>query len=264
MQEMQTLIFCFPVLPLLLCAIQFSAPAHAQELVVQADHWCPYNCQPGTAAPGYAIEMLQAVFEPIGRKIKYETVPWDRALWQVREGGAGAAVAATKLQAEKYGLLIGHETVGYSGDCLYVPASDQRKFSNGSDLDALNSVAIVSGYTYVGHIGAWLARPENKRKIHAQRGESPAEINARNLALGRLDGVIENAQVMGQIMFKLGLTDQFVAVECNPRTSVFIAFSPKLANVEQVVKEFDDGVEKLRQSKQLAKILAKYGQTDWK
>jgi polar amino acid transport system substrate-binding protein len=255
---------CFAPALAVMLALCLSPATHAQELVVQADNWCPYNCQPGTAAPGYAIEMLQAVFEHDGRKIKYEIVPWDRALLQTREGMSDAAVAATRLQAERNGLLVGHETVGYSSDCLYVAVSNRSKFSNANDLDALNSVAIVSGYTYAGAFGAWLARPENKRKILVQRGEKPAEVNARNVALGRLDGVIENSRVMALITAKLGLAGQLAATECEKQTPLYVAFSPKLANVGQIIKQFDDGIARLRRSKELAKILAKYGQSDWK
>jgi polar amino acid transport system substrate-binding protein len=238
--------------------------AGAQQLIVQADQWCPYNCKPGAAEPGYAIEMLQAVFERSGVKIKYEVVPWDRALFQAREGEASAAVAATQSQAEAHGLLIGHEQVGYSNDCLFVTAANRRRFSTAKDLDALNTVAVVSGYVYAGDFDAWLSKPENKHKVIVQRGENPAEVNTRNLAVGRLDGVIENFQVMSMIMFKLGLEHDLVATNCQKATPVYIAFSPKLANVAQVVKQFDAGVAKLRQSGQLAKILAKYGQGDWK
>jgi polar amino acid transport system substrate-binding protein len=210
------------------------------------------------------IDILRAVFEPDGIKIKYETVPWDRALMQARDGMVSAAVAATQRQAEKYGLVIGHESVGYSSDCLYVAASNRRKFSSIDDLNSLQAVGIVSGYSYSGDFGAWLARPESQHKAMVQRGEMPAEVNARNLVLGRLDGVIENSQVMGQIMFKLGYEKQLQARDCQPRTPLYIAFSPKLANVDQIVKQFDDGVGRLRRSKQLVRILAQYGQRDWK
>jgi polar amino acid transport system substrate-binding protein len=251
-------------LSIVLLFLSVAQPAHSQQLIVQADSWCPYNCQPESAEPGYAIEMLQAVFDRAGQKIKYEIVPWDRALQQAGAGMASAAVAATQMQAEKHGLLIGQESVGYSSDCLYVPVSNQREFAKESDLDSLNAVAIVSGYTYRGDFASWLARPKNKDKVLVQRGEHPAEINARNLSLGRLDGVIENSQVMSQLTYKLGLENKLRAVDCQQRTPVYIAFSPKLPNVQFMVKQFDRGIAELRQSGQLAKILAKYGQSDWK
>src|SRR5271168_4005678 len=94
-------------LSILLIFLLTAQPAYSQQLVVQADSWCPYNCQPESAEPGYAIEMLQAVFDHAGQKIKYEIVPWDRALQQAGAGMASAAVAATRMQAEKHGLLIG-------------------------------------------------------------------------------------------------------------------------------------------------------------
>jgi polar amino acid transport system substrate-binding protein len=249
----------------LLCSIgMFSSAVGAEELVVQADRWCPYNCIPGTSAPGYVVEILQASLESSGTKIRYQIVPWDRTLIQVRDGKAGAAIAATQHEVDAFGLIVGSESIGYSSDCLYVAASNRMKFSKAEDLDTLKRIGLASGYTYSEEINAWLDRPENKGKIFVQKGEGPAEINARNLALGRLDGVIEDNHVMQQVIGKFGLEHELVLAGCQQQTRIFVAFSPKLKNVTSVVKRFDEGVGRLRQSGQLAKILAKYGLSDWK
>ena len=183
---------------------------------------------------------------------------------QAHDGKADAAIAATQHEVDTFGLLVGRESVGYSSDCLYVGADNKIKFTNVHDLDTLKRIGISSGYSYSEDIDAWLRRPENKGKIIEQRGESPGEINARNLALGRLDGIIEDDHVMSQIMSKLGIEHEVALAGCQKQTKIFVAFSPKLKNAQQVVKEFDEGMEALRQSQQLAKILAKYGLSDWK
>lgn len=249
----------------LVCSIGMcSHAAGAEELVVQADRWCPYNCMPGTTAPGYVVELLQASLEPGGTKIRYQIVPWDRTLIQVRDGKAGAAIAATQREVDAFGLIVGNESIGYSSDCLYVAASNKMKFSKAEDLDSLKRIGLASGYTYSEDISAWLERPENKGKVFVQKGEGPAEINARNLALGRLDGVIEDNHVMQQVIRKFGLEHELVLAGCQQQTRIFVAFSPKLKNVTSLVKRFDEAVGRLRQSGQLAKILAKYGLSDWK
>ncbi|HSY29638.1 MAG TPA: transporter substrate-binding domain-containing protein [Burkholderiaceae bacterium] len=253
---------------LLLAIVSFFAPlsaaAGSQELTVQADRWCPYNCEPGTAAPGYVIELLQAIFEPKGIKIRYEVVPWDRTLIQTRDGKADAAIAATQHEVDSFGLLVGSESIGDSSDCLYVGANNKIKFSKAEDLGALKKIGVSSGYSYSADIDAWLKRPENQGKIIVQKGEEPGEINARNLALGRLDGVIEDDHVMQQLIFKFGLQHDLVLAGCQKQTKIYVAFSPKLKNARNAVKDFDEGMEALRQNGQLAKILARYGMTDWK
>lgn len=238
--------------------------AHSQELKVQADLWCPYNCEPHSAAPGYIIELLQAIYEPKNIQVRYEVVPWDRALVQTRDGRADAAIAATEHEVAMFGLLAGHESVGYSSDCLYVTPDNKLKFTSAEDLGMLKRIGISSGYSYSEDIDAWLKKPANRGKIIVQKGENPAEINARNLALGRLDGVIEDNHVMQHMVTKLGIADKVALAGCQKQTRIFVAFSPRTKDAPQMVKQFDEGLEALRQSQQLAKILAKYGLTDWK
>jgi polar amino acid transport system substrate-binding protein len=245
-------------------ALLFSSIAHSQELTVQADRWCPYNCEPGSPAPGYVVEVLQAIFEGSGTKIRYQIVPWDRALMQTRDGNSDAAIGATQNEVNTFGLLIGSESVGNSSDCLYVAANNQMKFSKVDDLDTLNRIGVASGYNYSEEIDAWLKRPQNKSKVFVQKGEGPAETNARNLALGRLDGLIEDHYVMQQVIVKFGLEHKVILAGCQQQTKIFVAFSPKLKNATAMVKKFDDGMSKLRQSGRLSKILARYELIDWK
>jgi polar amino acid transport system substrate-binding protein len=128
----------------------------------------------------------------------------------------------------------------------------------------LKRIGISSGYSYSEDIDTWLKKPANRGKVIVQKGENPAEINARNLALGRLDGVIEDDHVMQHMVTKLGIADKVALAGCQKQTRIFVAFSPRMKDAPQMVKQFDEGMEALRQSQQLAKILAKYGLTDWK
>lgn len=70
----------------------------AQKLVVVADEWCPYNCQPQAKRSGYVIELLKAAFGTRDVKVDYRIVPWKRALMDTRAGKTGAVIAANEKE----------------------------------------------------------------------------------------------------------------------------------------------------------------------
>ncbi|MDL5030688.1 transporter substrate-binding domain-containing protein [Pelomonas sp. APW6] len=235
-----------------------------QSLLALSDPWCPFNCQPDSDRPGYVVEMLRDVFTPPTWRLSYRIVPWDRALQEVRDGQAALALVLTREQAQQHGLLIGRETVGEPIDCLYVSAGNPLRFSRASDLDSLRQVAVVSGYEYEHAFGEWLARPANRPKIVFTRGANPAEVNARNLARGRVDGVIETAAVMQLQIQQLRLQDRIREAGCQPASPVYVGFSPRLPQAARLVEQFDQGIVEMRHNRRLARLLARYGLQDWK
>jgi len=247
-----------------LCTLLWSALSSAQSLVVQTDRWCPYNCEPGSAAPGYVIELLQAIFVASELAIVYEVVPWDRALKNAYDGRAGAVVGASRKEAHEQGLLIGDEPIGVNADCVFVAAKNPLRFEKLADLNGLKRVAIVSGYSYTGAVGQWLAAPENKPRLELAHGDRPAEINLLNLAKGRLDGVIDNGAVLGMAAQTLGISNKVRLAGCSGNDPMYVAFSAKQAHAIALVKQFDNGIVAMRRDKTLGKLLAKYGQKDWK
>ena len=235
----------------------------ARPLVAQADLWCPYNCQPNSDAPGYVIELLQAVFESQGMPIKYEVVPWNRALANARDGKAGLVIGVSRQEAERNGLLIGSAAIGASRDCLFVSARSSVRFTQTNDLNALRRVAVVSGYVYDDGFDEWLTRPENKAKIVEEIGEHVSELNAMNIVRGRIDGAIEDGAVMAMTIHALGLEAQIVQAGCDAPTPIYVGVSPGLPAARQLLDRFDAGVAGMREDRRLAKLLAKYGQRDW-
>ncbi|MDR3480444.1 MAG: transporter substrate-binding domain-containing protein [Burkholderiaceae bacterium] len=241
-----------------------SAAASAQGLSVQGDLWCPYNCEPQAPQRGYVIDVLQYIFERNGIQFKYDVVPWNRVLLQTREGKTGVAVIVSEDEVRDFGLVIGREPMASAADCVFVGARNKLKYTKAEDLNALKSLGIAASYTYSPAFNDWMERGENKGKVHVQTGDRPGEINAINLALGRLDGIIEDDRVMRHIIAKRKLEDKVVLAGCGERTPLYVAFSPKLENSRKLAEQFDQGVQELRRSGQLAKILAKYGLSDWK
>ena len=47
------------------------------------------------AAPGYAVEILKAIFEPQGIAVDYQKQPWSRALVDLEAGTNDAAIGGT-------------------------------------------------------------------------------------------------------------------------------------------------------------------------
>lgn len=243
----------------------FAPPVLAEEvrLRVLADPWCPYNCEPGSPRPGYVIELLQAALPP-GNALDYRVVPWERALAETADGRADVALVVTSSGVERFGLVVGREPAGMAADCLFVATTSSVRSLRRQDLDRLKSVGIVAGYEYDGPIGAWLQNPAYKDRIRVTGGVRPAEVNAHNLALGRLDAVVEDAQVMQHVLLQLGLGAKVRQAGCQAAGPVYVGFSPRHPQARQLAERLDHAVQEQRRSGQLARLLTRYGLSDWK
>jgi polar amino acid transport system substrate-binding protein len=236
--------------------------ANAERLEVVADVWCPFNCQPDAPLPGYVVELLKAAFPD--DSIEYRVLPWKRAILQTRNGLSSAAIAATQSMAEEAHLPIGQEPIGYSYDCLYVAAGSPVKYQGrADDLSSLNRVGIALGYEYAEGLGEWLARPSNKAKVISESGDEPAARNLRKLSRGNLDGMIEDRSVMNYLLLNAEFSGRVVSAGCNQSLALYVAFAPQQGKGAERAAQFDRGIVALRQSGDLARILAKYGLQDW-
>lgn len=259
-REMRFLAISVSVLVILL---HCTAPqAHAENLITVVSDICmPYTGQPGSRQEGYAIDVLREIFRNSGERVEYRFLPWGRGVHAVRSGQADILVRALKSEVPEF--ILPQSSVGVATLMFYTSVPGW-KFKGRSSLAGMR-VGLVEGYDY----RKWItdqaqAHPGLFFRAH---GEDAYKRLFMMLASRRLDVVPGSPYAARQDLKELGITSG--VHEAGEDTTVapeyyHYALSP--ANPERaaaLAARIDSGMAALRASGTLARILKRYGVTDW-
>jgi len=232
----------------------------ADEITIVGDVWPPYNTEPGSATPGYAIEIAQQVFAAKGHKVKYEVVPWSRAVDGTQKGTYTAAVGG--FEGDVAGALIPKEPVGISDNEFFTKKGSPWIYQGFASL-AGKQVGLIQGYTY--DKGAFDAWAKSAKNIQWSSGEAPLILNLKKLDAGRVDCILEDVNVVTYTAKENGLAGKFqIAGNANMTNRIYILFSPANSKSPEYTKILSDGIAEMRKNGKLQIILSKYGIKDWK
>lgn len=253
---------------LALCSgLCFSEPAQAETITVVADQWCPYNCAENEEKRGYMVEIARAALAKSGVTIEYKTMPWSRALELTRKGDFDALIGAAKSDAE--GFVYPKTVQGFAEMQLWTKPESQWVFSGVESFQNM-SIGAIADYSYSDAVDAYLQdHLHDKDHIQLVGGDTPMELNLRKLAAGRIDVMLEDKNVLFYHFSSQGksfpLRDAGSLMETEPRENSFlyVAFSPNKPNSQHYADLLDQGMQALRQSGELKKILDSYHIEDW-
>lgn len=232
--------------------------AEAETITIRADSWCPYNCEPESSRPGFMIEIAQEVFSAEGIEVDYELVNWSRAVKMARFGKITAVVGATRDDAK--GFVFPRREQGLATNAFYVRADDDWRYTGPSSLGG-RRVGTIQGYDY-GKISEIL---KTHGTVDEASGDSALKLNFRKLVRGRIDALVEDANVADLALTNLGMDGKIQkAGASDDSVRLYIAFSPKFSESERYAKVLSDGMAELRENGRLDEILAKYGISDWR
>lgn len=230
----------------------------AETITLQADEWCPYNCQPGTERPGYAVEIAADVFRAGGDTVEYRIAPWTRTIADLRQGSITGAIGASGIDAN--GLVIPREPIGWAVNVVAVRRGEPLEYRGPESL-AGRRIGVIAGYSYGEALDAAFAGAG--LTVEAVSGDRPVETNLRKLLAGRIDALIEDRSVLVAKLAELGLADQVEMVPVDRGEPIYIAFSPADPQAASRAGRLDAGIAELRRTGRLAVILARYGLSDW-
>jgi polar amino acid transport system substrate-binding protein len=231
----------------------------ADTLIFSADIWCPVNCDPAGSEPGIMVETAQKVFSDAGHTVKYTILPWARAVVMCREGKINGVIGAFAGDAPDF-VFPENELLMVSGNTLFTAKNSKWIYKNMNSMEDIKLGAII-GYDYGPRVNNYMQKGKN---VQLLGGKNPLERNIQKLLLGRIDAVIEAEPVFRYSAKKMGLADQFrTAGQIDEPQKCYIAFSPNIPKSKEYSKILSDGVDMLRQSGELEKILNKYGLHDW-
>ncbi len=239
----------------LLCA---SAAAHAQELVIAGDPWCPVNCEPGSEQPGIFVELARDIFAETGIEVEYRQVNWARALRAVRKGRLNAVIGAGREDAPDF--LFTSTPVSHSRMCFYTLPDSSWRFVALEDL-AGQRLGVINDYSYGIELDDYLRQhADDSTRVLLAYGDRALGLNVDKLLGGRIDIALANAWVMQNWLRQHGRGGQLRNAGCrSPDVAIYLAFSPALAGSRRHVELFEAGLQRYREDGRLQRLLQRYG-----
>ena len=137
-------------------------------------------------------------------------------------------------------------------------------------LDSLKKVRLgaVKGYGYGEILDPYIEANAGTDAVQLASGDDPTGVNVAKLIEGEIDLLIEGQGVFDNYLVSRGLAeliDQFrVAGRGTDVYPAYFAFSPADPNAAKYAAILDEGIDAIRASGELQKILDKYYMKDWK
>jgi polar amino acid transport system substrate-binding protein len=242
-----------------------------KKLVLADDEWCPYNCEPGSAKPGYVIELAKIIFEKKGYEFDYKMMPWEQAKSDALQGKITGAIGMDKEEgeeAEKQEDPSGKKKYQYpqneitlNTSCFFVLTNNKWQFDPENidkSLSALGGkVGIAQGYAF--DLRDTLLE---KNMLVEVGGTSPLKELMVMLLEGKIKALIDDRNVVTYKAYsmKCARKIQSAGIAEEP-AKLYIGFCPD-CKAEAAI--FSQGMDELRASGKLKAVLSNYYLDDWK
>lgn len=144
----------------------------SETIILVADDWCPYNCEPNSDSPGYIVEVAREIFMSSGYCLEYKHVPWVHALKEVMSGKYDGAIAATPK--EMPGGVFPDEELGYVNNVLIICRGDPWRFQN---IDSLRQIKLgaIQNYDYGKNLNTHIEKYKNTMSAQVIAGKNAIE-----------------------------------------------------------------------------------------
>jgi len=234
----------------------------AEEIIIAADVWCPYNCSlVEEDKPGFMVELARTIFERHGIQVKYEVMPWSRAMKLVSNNTIQGLISGTPLNTTVK-LIFPEEEQGRMQNSFFTMGANNWVYEGVHSLSEIK-LGVIQGYNYGPEIQPYV---ERKKKVGIMTGDDPLERLINMMKMNRIDTILEDKAVFINTATKMGFKDyRFAGNDRTPpeMNNLFIAFSTTEKSKEYA-KILSKGMKELRASGELSRILSKYGLKDWK
>jgi polar amino acid transport system substrate-binding protein len=247
---------------IILSEVVFCSFVMADEILLVADEWCPFNCRQDSEKKGFMVEIAEYSFAKKGHTVKYVTVPWKRAIFGTRNGQYDGIIGAGKYETPDF-IFPGIE-IGLSRHTFYVKKGATWKYSDIKSLENI-TLGVINNYSYGNLFNEYIEpNKNNPEKVQIVSGENALALNIKKLQIGRIDAVIEDQAVFKHYLHRTKTQNEFLEAGLAYIEAVYISFSPQLKKANEYADILTGGMKELRKSGKLAKILKKYGLDDWR
>lgn len=247
------------LLPILLLALSGMARSEA---VVVVEHWPPWEIadpETGRITRGVAVELAREVFTRMGVELRFEDVPWQRAVPRIAEGSADIIPMITRT-ANRSRHIVFTKPV-YTDQLLMVTAAGQGSAErcNWQQPEALRNRTIGLTRDYV-YGPAWSALMKDRRFTTTRSNTDLTHL--KQAITGRVDLSLQYYSFLESSLARTEV-DQDALVICRPaisHTPLHFGIS-RASPLAERVDEFNRVLEQMKADGSYQAILGNLLQT---
>ena len=235
--------------------------AYAESITICSDKWLPVNGETMDEHAGYGLEIAEALFSKHNIEIHYNLMGWSKALKRTESGQCDAVIGATKAEAPNF--VYPNSSLGNADSIIYVKKGNPWRYKS---IDSLKEIRIgaMKDYSYEKQFDDYLEKNKKSDRVSLSTYDEGADRNLKLILLGKLDATIETSFVFDYLLKQHNVAGHMInAGEVGEKEAIYLAFSPVHPRSSEYSKMFDEGVQALKTSGELKKILDKYGVQPW-
>ena len=231
--------------------------------VASPDSWCPYVCEKehlSGGRKGFTIDIATEIFKMHNINLELTTMPYTRALAEVKAGRLDAIPSAYKDEAP--GFIFPTEPMFLGRMCFFTLKNKTWTYSIPQEIGGLaNKIALVKGYSYGPDLDKYILQyPQYFESI---KGENAVERMMELVTLGRVLVFSDDIAIVHWKMHQNKKLD-FRDAGCASQIFSYFALSPENPYSALYSEYFSSGIKILRQNGTVEKIMKRYGLHDWK
>jgi len=232
-----------------------------KELNFASIDYCPFTCDPDkeNGKEGIMIEVLRLSLEPIGYRVKFDIMPYSRAIAEVKLNNYDGIAVVIKSHAPSFiypELPTLRPRVG-----LYI--KKERNLSYSSTDSLKNSLmVVVQDYKYDNaNFDAYIARNKgNKARILSLTGNNTVERALKSILFQRADVYLENQLSVAYYATGLEIKNKIQLIHSIPSDiNDYSAFSPTIIEAKYLSIQLSSTIKELYETGKMNAIFKKYG-----
>ncbi len=242
----------------LILTLSFTNLVAAEKTIkIKSDPWCPFACDTTNPnRPGVVVEVAKAIFEKEGYKVDYQVMNYARAITETRAGLNDAVAGCAKEDAPDF--IFPTKSVAKT---VYKYLSLKDSKMNVKNLDSLKGIKVgsINGYTYDQISTEAIANKHPSFMVIS--GEDGMSQIFKMLKNKRIDAIVESEDVLLNYIAENKLDKnefKFVGMMKQAPQDISLCFSPKNKESKILATKLVKGMDDLKKSGELKKILEKY------
>ncbi len=233
----------------LLAGLLALGQARAAPIALAVNEWCPYSCALADGRRGLLLDIVSALFAAEGQAVRFVAMPLSRGVESARAGAVAGVVGVVPALAPE--LVYPSAALIDTQFCFFTRADSAWRFEGLDHSYGRLALGAAHGKALDARLGRAFA---NLARVS---GAAVTLRMARMLELGRLDAFVEDRRSVHYVLATAHLPAPREA-GCMEKKFEYVAFAPAGGDARGYAEMFARGMEKLRDSGQLARIVAGY------